>query len=101
MKTNKIQTNTVDTKYEYNDYGKLIHEVTTETVEIPDEPAKVYEANACVCECPNESDLEAEYEVEIDEPISLLKVLASISCFASIIASGCVIFKSLKKGRLA
>ena len=93
----KTQTNTVDKKYEYNDEGRLVHEVMTETLEIPDEPMMAYETTACACGCPDEFDIEDEYEVEIEEPISPLKILAGISCLVSIIASGCVIFKSLKK----
>lgn len=91
----KTQTNTVDTKYEYNDEGRLIHEVVTETLEIPDEPVVAYETTACVCDCPDE--YEDEYDVEIAEPVSPLKILAGISCLASIVASGCLIFKALKK----
>lgn len=91
----KIQTNTVDTKFEYSEDGKLIHEVVTETREIPDEPVVSYDTTACVCNCPDEYD--DEYEYEIVEPVSPLKILAGISCLASIVASGCLIFKALKK----
>ena len=90
----KTQTNTVDRKYEYNEEGRLIREVVTETYEIPDEPVTT---TLCSCDCPEERDIEDEYNVEIEEPISPLKILAGISCLASIVASGCLIFKALKK----
>lgn len=93
----RTQTNTVDTKYEYNNEGKLVHEVVTETLEIPDEPVVAYDTTACVCDYPEEFDAEEEYCAELEVPVSPLRILAGISCVASIIASGCVIFKTLKK----
>lgn len=91
----RTQTNTVDTRFEYSEDGKLIHEVVTETQEIPDEPVVAYTTTACSCDCPDE--YEDEYDVELVEPVSPLKILAGISCLASIVASGCLIFKALKK----
>ena len=92
----RTQTNTVDTKYEYNEEGKLVHEVVTETLEIPDEPLVAHDSVTCVCECPDDFDFDDEYDIEIEEPVSPLKILAGISCLASIVASGCLIFKTLR-----
>lgn len=92
----RIQTNTIDTKYEYDNGGKLVHEVTTKTFEIPDEPVVTHKATACICESPDNFDFDDEYDIEIEESVSPLKILASISCIASIVASGCLIFKTLR-----
>ena len=91
----QTQTNTIDTRYEYDNDGKVVHKVVTETLEIPDMfPAATM---TCSCDCDDDCDVETVIEQEIEVPVSPLDIIMGAAGIASIIASGCMIVKALKK----
>lgn len=92
----QTQTNVVDTKYEYDGEGNLIHKVVTETSEIPEPVPQA--TVTCSCSCDDfDEDAEVCYEHELEIPINPLDIITGVAGVASIIASGCLIFKALKK----
>lgn len=91
----QTQTNTIDTRCEYDNDGKVVHRVVTETLEIPD----VQPAVTCSCACDYDDDYGEEtlIEHELEVPVTPLDVIMGAAGIASIIASGCMIVKALKK----
>lgn len=88
------QTNVTDTVYEYDANGKMTHKVVTETLEIPD-MSPVATVTTCACDC--DDDFEADMYAEFEVPVSPLEVITAAAGIASIIASGCLIYKALRK----
>lgn len=90
------QTNTIETRFEYDESGKMTRRIVTETLEIPEIPA--FEATVCACDCTNtDENSDVDMNVELEAETSLLDVIMGAAGIASIIASGCVIAKALRK----
>lgn len=91
------QTTTIDTRYEYDANGKMIHKVVTETLEIPETPVQTTTMCACDC-CDCDEETEAELmTAELEIPVSPMDIIMGAAGIASVLASGCLIFKTLKK----
>lgn len=89
------QTNTIDTKFEYDESGKMTRRIVTETLEVPEAP--VFEATVCACDCTDtDEDSDIGMDVELETEVSPLDIIMGAAGVASIIASGCMIIKSLK-----
>lgn len=91
----QIQTNTIDTKYEYDGDGKVVHKVVTETLELPDVPSAV--TCSCACDCDDDYGEGTLIEHELELPVTPLDIIMGAAGIASIIASGCMIAKALRK----
>lgn len=90
------QTNTIETKFEYDESGKMTRRIVTETLEVPEVPA--FEATVCACDCNDiDEDSDVDIDVELEAAVSPLDVIMGAAGIASIIASGCMIVKALRK----
>lgn len=97
--TKTTQTNTIDTKFEYDETGKMTHKVVTETLEVP-------ETSVCGtttityhpddCDDGDDIDVDIDTDAELEVTVSPFEVITAVAGIASIITSCCLLSKALK-----
>ena len=81
-----VTKTTYETKYEYDESGKVIHKVATETVDVP---------NGCICDdCA--PLLEAEGVVAFEDAPSALDIITGAAGLATLAAAICLAVKIVK-----
>ncbi len=87
-------TKTIDTVFEYDENGNVIHRVTTETVEFPEEVS--VETDTTI-DFPDDDFDDVLFVAENDTDIpTAFEIVKATICGAALFATGCAIYKALR-----